>query len=83
MTDEKARELAIYQALKAIDEVAAAVQAHLIEDHGADAADVAAGRVANHSLTLLRQARSRLTQGLQAVNADQLALSDDVPLRGV
>lgn len=83
MIDDDARELAIYQALKAIDEVAAAVQAHLIEDHGVDAADVAAGRVANHSLTLLRQARARLTQGLQTVNADELALRDDISLRGL
>jgi hypothetical protein len=36
MVDDSARERAIYQALKAADEVAAALQAHLIEEHQAD-----------------------------------------------
>ena len=36
MVDDTARDRAIYQALKAADEVAAALQAHLIEEHGAD-----------------------------------------------
>ena len=36
MVDDTARERAIYQALKAADEVAAALQAHLIEEHKAD-----------------------------------------------
>jgi hypothetical protein len=34
MVDDIARERAIYQALKAADEVAAALQAHLIEEPG-------------------------------------------------
>jgi hypothetical protein len=34
--DDTAREQAIYQALKVADEVAAARQAHLLEEHGAD-----------------------------------------------
>ena len=36
MIDDTARDRAIYHALKAADEVAAALQAHLIEEHGAD-----------------------------------------------
>ena len=36
MVDDNARELAIYHALKAVDEVAAALQAHLLEEHKAD-----------------------------------------------
>jgi hypothetical protein len=36
MVDDTARDRAIYHALKAADEVAAALQAHLIEEHGAD-----------------------------------------------
>ncbi|MGH7736031.1 MAG: hypothetical protein ACREOE_20615 [Gemmatimonadales bacterium] len=36
MVDDNARDRAIYHALKAADEVAAALQAHLIEEHGAD-----------------------------------------------
>jgi hypothetical protein len=33
MVGEAARDRAIYQALKAVDEVAAALQTHLIEEH--------------------------------------------------
>jgi hypothetical protein len=36
MVDDAARDRAIYHALKAADEVAAALQAHLIEVHRAD-----------------------------------------------
>jgi hypothetical protein len=36
MVDDTARDRAIYHALKAADEVAAALQTHLIEEHGAD-----------------------------------------------
>jgi hypothetical protein len=36
MVDDTARDRAIYHALKAADEVAAALQAHLIEEHRAD-----------------------------------------------
>jgi hypothetical protein len=34
MVDDTARDRAIYHALKAADEVAAALQAHLVEEHG-------------------------------------------------
>jgi hypothetical protein len=36
MVDDTARDQAIYRALKPADEVAAARQTHLIEEHGAD-----------------------------------------------
>ena len=44
MVDDIARERAIYQALKAVDEVAAALQAHLIEEHQADLQRAAGGQ---------------------------------------
>ena len=67
MVDDSARERAIYQALKAADEVAAALQAHLIEEHQADPERAAAQSTFTNSLKLLRQARERLGQGLRAV----------------
>ena len=81
MVNDTAREQAIYQALKAVDEVAAAVQAHLIEEHGADPERAAAHGPASDSLTLLRQARERLGVGLRAVGADSLNASDEISLR--
>ena len=51
---------AISHALKAADEVAAALQAHLIEEHIADPDRAAARSPATDSLTLLRQAREHL-----------------------
>jgi hypothetical protein len=36
VVDDTARDRAIYHALKAVDEVAAALQTHLIEEHDAD-----------------------------------------------
>jgi len=55
MVDDIARERAIYQALKAADEVAAALQAHLIEEHKADLERAAAQSTFTNSLKLLRQ----------------------------
>jgi hypothetical protein len=81
MVDDTARNLAIYHALKAADEVAAALQAHLIEEHGADPERAAAQTSATNSLKLLRQARERLGQGLRAVEADQIAEFDGISLR--
>lgn len=75
------REQAIYQALKAADEVAAAVQAHLIEEHGADPDRAAAQSPATNSLKLLRQARERLGEGLRAVEASVIGESDRISLR--
>ena len=81
MVDDTARDRAIYQALKAADEVAAALQAHLIEQHGADPERAAADGPAINSLKLLRQARERLGQGLRAIGADNIAESDGISLR--
>jgi hypothetical protein len=60
MVDEDARDRAIYQALKAVDEVAAALQTHLIEEHQADPERSSAQSTSTNSLKLLRQARERL-----------------------
>jgi hypothetical protein len=81
MVDDTARDLAIYEALKAADEAAAALQAHLVEEHGADADPDAAQGPASHSLKLLRQARERLGTGLRAVDADRIAEDDPISLR--
>jgi hypothetical protein len=66
MVDDTARDRAIYHALKAADEVAAALQAYLIEEHRADPDRTTAQNPATNSLKLLRQARERLGQGLRA-----------------
>ena len=81
MVDDTARDRAIYQALKAVDEVAAALQTHLIEEHGADPERAAARSPATNSLKLLRQARERLGQGLRAIEAEEIAESDTISLR--
>jgi hypothetical protein len=81
MADETAQELGIYQALKAVDEVAAALQAHLVEEHGADLERSAPEGPATDSLTLLRQARERLGEGLRAIEAGRLRATDDISLR--
>ena len=81
MVDDTARDRAIYHALKAADEVAAALQTHLIEEHGADPERGAPQSPSSNSLKLLRQARERLGQGLRAVQADHIAESDEISLR--
>jgi hypothetical protein len=81
MTDDAARDRAIYQTLKAADEVAAALQAHLIEEHGADMDRAAAQNPSTDSFKLLRQARERLGEGLRGVEAGSIAESDDISLR--
>jgi hypothetical protein len=81
MVDDTARERAIYQALKAADEVAAALQAHLIEEHGGDPDRDATPSTSTNSFLLLRQARERLGEGLRAVEADAIAESDSISLR--
>jgi hypothetical protein len=81
MVNDASRDLAIYQALKAVDEVAAALQVHLIEEHGADPERASAGSIAGPSLKLLRQARERLGEGLRAIEADSIAESDTISLR--
>ena len=79
--DDTARDRAIYHALNAADEVATALQTHLIEEHGADPDRTAPKSTATNSLKLLRQARERLGQGLRAVDADNVAESDGISLR--
>jgi hypothetical protein len=81
MIDDNARDRAIYHALKAADEVAAALQAHLVEEHGAGPERGAAQGPATNSLKLLRQARERLGEGLRAVKAEDIAESDGISLR--
>jgi hypothetical protein len=81
MVDDAARDRAIYHALKAVDEVAAALQAHLIEEHGADPERPAAQSPSANSLKLLRQARERLGKGLRSIEADNIAESDSISLR--
>jgi hypothetical protein len=81
MVDDTARDRAIYQALKAADEVAAALQTHLIEEHGADPERTAPQSPSTNALRLLRQARERLGTGLRAVEADHIAESDEISQR--
>jgi hypothetical protein len=82
MADNNGQELGLYQALKAVDEVAAALQAHLLEEHGADLEHSAAQSPSTDSLALLRQARERLGEGLRAVDAaGSISQSDDISLR--
>jgi hypothetical protein len=81
MVDDTARDRAIYHALKAADEVAAALQAHLIEEHRADPDRTALQNSSTNALKLLRQARERLGEGLRGVEADNIAESDPISLR--
>jgi hypothetical protein len=81
MVNDAARERAIYQALKAADEVAAALQAHLIEEHGAAHDREAAQSTSTNSLKLLRQARERLGAGLRGIDAETIAELDEISLR--
>jgi hypothetical protein len=81
MAEDTAQDRAIYQALMAADEAAAALQAHLVEEHGADPDRAADHDASTNSLKLLRQARERLGEGLRAVEAPSLAESDEISLR--
>jgi hypothetical protein len=81
MVDDAAKERAIYQALKAVDEVAAALQAHLVEEHHSkpDRGDPRNGSTS--ALKLLHQARARLGEGLRTIGADTIHHSDGISLR--
>jgi hypothetical protein len=81
MVDDTARDRAIYHALKAADEVAAALQAHLLGEHGAGPERAAPQGPSSSSLRLLRQARERLGEGLRAIEAEHIAESDGTSLR--
>ena len=80
MATDTAQDRAIYQALKAADEAAAALQAHLVEDHGGSP-DPAAEQEPSINSLKLRQARERLGEGLRAVEASSIAESDGISLR--
>jgi hypothetical protein len=67
VAQDNQREQAISQALKAADEIAAALQAHLIEEHGADLDPGVRPNPSADSLKLLRHARERLGQGLRSI----------------
>jgi hypothetical protein len=81
MVDDAAKERAIYQALKAVDEVAAALQAHLVEEHQATPSRGGPPDGSTSALKLLHQARVRLGEGLRVIEADTIHLSDGVSLR--
>jgi len=81
MHNDTAQDRAIYQALMAADEAAAALQAHLVEEHGADPDRTADQDSSTNSLKLLRQARERLGEGLRAVEAGSISDSDEISLR--
>jgi hypothetical protein len=81
MVDDSARERAIYQALKAADEVAAALQAHLVEEHQAQPGRGAPPDGSTSALKLLHQARERLGEGLRHIEADTIHHTDDISLR--
>ncbi len=81
MVGDTAREQAICQALKAAGDVAAALQARLIEEHNADPESAAAQSTFANSLKLLRQARERLGQGRRAAGAGSIAESDEIWVR--
>jgi hypothetical protein len=78
--DGIAREQAIYQALTAAAEVAAAPQALLIEKHNADPGRAAAQTTFTTSLRL-RQAPECFGQGLRAAGAGNIAESDEICVR--
>jgi hypothetical protein len=77
IVDGIAREQAIYQALKAAAEVAAALQARLIEEHNADPERAAALSTFASSLKL-RQARECFGQGLRAAGATSPSMTRSV-----
>jgi hypothetical protein len=75
MATEEQQQQAIVHALKAADEVAAALQAHLVEEHGADPNPAAGPDSSSNSMTLLRHARARMADGLRVIEADDARLS--------
>jgi hypothetical protein len=81
MVDDAAKERAIYQALKAGDEIAAALQAHLLDKPRPDSERGDPSDAASSALKLLHQARERLGEGLRAIEADVIHHSDNISLR--
>jgi hypothetical protein len=64
-----------------VNEVVAALQTHLIEEHYADPERSSRPTTSINSLKLLRQACERLGEGLRTIEADTLAQSDAISLR--
>lgn len=85
MVDHAAMERAMYQALKAVDEVAAALQTHRVHEHAAhpdahrESPSQSAG--ASSAVKLLSIARERLGEGLRDIEAHLMHHSDEISLR--
>ena len=67
MTDETVRDRALESALKAADEVAAALQAHLTQEHKVSPDRAGARTTSSEAFDLLWHARERLAEGLRAI----------------
>jgi hypothetical protein len=67
MTDETVRDPALVSALKAADEVAAALQAHLTQEHKVSPERTESRTTSSEAFDLLRHARERLASGLRAI----------------
>jgi hypothetical protein len=76
MVDDTARDQAICQALKAADEIAAALQAHLIEEHGADPDRSADRTLGDRLADAAAPGAERLGSGLRAIQASSIEVPD-------
>ena len=81
MVDDTARDRAIYHALKAANEVAAALQAHLIEEHGADPDRTAAQSPGDRSSSCGKPANDWAKGCGPWEKAGGIAESDQISLR--
>jgi acyl-CoA reductase-like NAD-dependent aldehyde dehydrogenase len=68
---------ALHAALRAADEIAAALQAHLTQEHGAHIED--RSHAVAPTLDLLRHARGRIAAGLRDAKNQSVATADDGP----
>jgi hypothetical protein len=68
---------AVHTALRAADEIAAALQAHLTQEHGAHVED--RSHAVAPTLDLLRHARERIGAGLRMQGNQDQAAADDGP----
>ena len=73
---------AVQAALRAADEIAAALQAHLTQEHGAHVED--RSHAVAPTLDLLRHARERIAAGLRQAQAarDRAVMAEGGPRRG-
>ena len=84
MVDQADMERAMYQALKAVDEVAAALQVHLVHEHDAHPeahSESPSQAGTNSAVRLLGIARERLGEGLRDIEAHLIHHSDGISLR--